>query len=80
MKKERLEIFQKLLNGELTPEQADNKLINLISNKIGILSDDSYHGKSRWIHSYEDAPDDSQNEIEGYQWALNDVNGLFHEN
>jgi len=30
-------------------------------------------GNSRWIATYEDASCNSQNEMEGYQWALNDI-------
>ena len=30
-------------------------------------------GQSRWTQKYEDASYASQNEMEGYQWALNDI-------
>lgn len=42
-------------------------------NKIQELSKDIENGNSRWLHLYDDAPFSSQCEMEGYQWALNDI-------
>lgn len=55
-----------------------NMEVRLI-DKIMELRKNADDGKSRWLHPYEDAPTESQNEIEGYMWALNDVVGLLDE-
>jgi hypothetical protein len=80
MKNERIELFEKVANGELTPEQADKQLLGLFNVRLSLLSDNIKTGKSRWIHTYEDASNESQHEMEGYQWALNDVIGILHGN
>ena len=80
MKNERIELFKKVANGELTPEQADEQLLGLFNVRLSLLSDNVETGESRWIHTYEDASNESQHEMEGYQWALNDVNGILHSN
>lgn len=36
MKKERLEIFEKVANGELTPEQADEQLLGLFNVRLSL--------------------------------------------
>jgi hypothetical protein len=38
MKKERLEIYEKVANGELTPEQADEQLLSLFSVRLSLLA------------------------------------------
>lgn len=80
MKTERIELFKKVANGELTPEQADKQLLGLFDVRLSLLSENIENGESRWIHTYEDASNESQHEMEGYQWALNDVNEILYGN
>ena len=77
MKKERIELLKKLSNGELTPEQADEQLLALFGDDISLLSGNIENGKPGWLRAYEDASNETQHEMEGYQWALNDVNEIF---
>jgi hypothetical protein len=57
------------------------KLIDLTSLKQGLekLRNDADNGNSHWSQTFEDASDDSQSEMEGYQWAINDVFELINE-
>jgi hypothetical protein len=80
MKNERIELFKKVARGELTPEQADEQLLGLFDIRLSLLSDNIESGNSRWVHTYEDASNESQHEMEGYQWALNDVNKILYSN
>lgn len=52
------------------PKQKQEKSVEDIVKK---LRDDLERGESRWTQEYEDADRQSQAEMEGYQWALNDV-------
>lgn len=38
MKNERIELFKKVANGELTPEQADEQLLGLFNVRFSLLS------------------------------------------
>jgi len=73
MEKNRLEILKKLADGIITIEEADAKITLLFYDEVKILSENVEDGKSHWLHKYEDASDESQHEMEGYQWALNDI-------
>lgn len=73
----RIDLLNKVANKEITPRQADIILSNLIIEKLSILSNNIENGNSRWIHKYDDAPSESRHEMEGYQWALNDVNEMI---
>lgn len=75
MKKEIEEIVKR---SGINLEHADAKdaaeeICSLLSVRLSSLRTKLEEGKSRWAHKYEDASDDSQHEMEGYHWALNDA-------
>jgi hypothetical protein len=80
MKNERIELFKKVANEELTPEQADEQLLGLFSVRISLLRDKIETAESHWVHKIGECSDEAQHEMEGYHWALNDVNGILHSN
>lgn len=79
MKSERVELLKKVASGEITPEQANDMLVALFKYRISLFSDNIENGKSHWVNNYEGASNESQHEMEGYQWALNDMLGFLDE-
>jgi hypothetical protein len=77
MKQERIEVLNKVFDRKLTPAQADGLLSELLKSELTSLSDKIEKGESRWSLSYEDATPGAQREMEGYQWALNDVSEII---
>ena len=80
MKNRIIEIIEGCGADSDTANEAAEEIFSLVDVRLSLLSDKLEGGKSHWVDKYEDATTDSQHEMEGYQWALNDINESINGN